>query len=274
MSANEPLQPRSERRRAARARQRVVIGGGIGVVVIIGVVLALVLGSGSGVQAKATVHRQRVTVSSSTTTTTTATPPSVLATTKVPQLRVYQAADDHSALVTTLSNKTSYGSPRTLLVVGQQPGWVHALLPIRPNGAEGWVHDTDVTIASTTYAISISISNHSLVLANAGVPVITTKVAVGKAATPTPPGTFFVTDLFDLTANPHGAYGAYALALSGFSEVLQHFMGGPGQLGVHGIVSETDPGQNITNGCVRLDNNLVTQIGRMIPLGTPVTITA
>lgn len=242
--------------------------------VIVAVVLVLVLGGGSNVQAKATVHRRHVVTSSSTTTTAAAAAPSTIATTTVAQLSVYKSADASSALVTTLANKTSYGSPRTLLVVGQQPGWVQVLLPIRPNGAQGWVHDTDVTLATTTYAINISISNHTLVLDNAGVPVITTKVAVGKAATPTPTGTFFVTDLFDLTAHPHGDYGAFALALSGFSEVLQHFMGGPGQLGVHGIVSITDPGQNITNGCVRLDNNLVTQIGRMIPLGTPVVITA
>lgn len=273
MSANEPLQPRSERRRAAQRRQRLMIGGGVGVAIIVGVVLALVVGGSSDVQAKATVRHHTV-VTSSTTTTTSAAPPTTIATSKVPQLQVYAAADNSSAVVTTLSSKTEYGSPRTLLVVDQQPGWVHALLPIRPNGTEGWVHDTDVTVATSPYAITVSLSQHLLSFLVSGVTLASTPVAVGKPATPTPTGTFYVTDLFDLTSHPHGDYGAYALGLSGFSDVLQSFMGGPGQLGVHGITSESDPGHNITNGCVRLDNNLVTKIGQAIPLGTPVTIIA
>ena len=136
------------------------------------------------------------------------------------------------------------------------------------------MHDSDVTISTTPYVIEVSLTNHSLTYVVNGAPLASTPVAIGKTATPTPPGTFYVTDLFDLTANPHGAYGAFALGLSGFSDVLQNFMGGPGQLGVHGITSESDPGHDITNGCVRLDNNLVTKIGRAIPLGTPVTVTA
>lgn len=251
-----------------------MIGVGVGVAIIMGVVLALVLGSGSDVQAKATVRRHTVVTSSTTTTTTTAAPPTAIATSQVAQLTVYAAADDHSAVVTTLSSKTEYGSPRTLLVVEQQPGWVHALLPIRPNGTEGWVHDTDVSITTSPYSISVSLGQHLLSFLVNGATLASTPVAIGKPATPTPTGTFFVTDLFDLTSHPHGDYGAYALGLSGFSDVLQNFMGGPGQLGVHGITSESDPGHDITNGCVRLDNNLVTKIGQAIPLGTPVTITA
>ncbi len=60
---------------------------------------------------------------------------SVTATSKVPEITAYQDPVETSQAVTKLSDKTEYGLPRTFLVTDQShPGWLHVLLPVRPNG--------------------------------------------------------------------------------------------------------------------------------------------
>jgi lipoprotein-anchoring transpeptidase ErfK/SrfK len=217
-----------------------------------------------------------------TTTTTTTAPappppqPSVTATQKVPEITAYQDAVETAAPVTKLSDRTEYGLPRTFLVTDQtsRPGWLNVLLPIRPNGASGWIRASDVTLGSSEYEIRVEIGARKLMLLKLGQPVLESAVVVGSDKTPTPPGKFYVTDPVDLHSNPNAGYGVFALGISGFSEVLTSFNGGPGQLAVHGTNNPGQVGQNISNGCVRVPNDIIEQIAAQTPLGTPVTIVA
>jgi lipoprotein-anchoring transpeptidase ErfK/SrfK len=202
------------------------------------------------------------------------TPPATIATTKVPQLQAFTDPNASSKLVASLSAKTDYNLPRTVLVVQSQPGWLQALLPMRPNGTMGWIRASDVTLSTTTYEIDVSVSKHTLILKNAGQVVLYTTVAVGKQQTPTPIGKFFVTDPIDLQSHPNGTYGAYALGLSGYSDVLKSFDGGPGQIAIHGWLNQSDFGKDASNGCVRIPNPVVVQVAKAVPIGTPVVITA
>ena len=59
----------------------------------------------------------------------------------------------------------------------------------------------------------------TLTLFDDGEVVLTTPVAVGAADSPTPTGFFSVTDKLQ-DPNPNGAYGPFALGLSGRSEVI------------------------------------------------------
>jgi lipoprotein-anchoring transpeptidase ErfK/SrfK len=215
-----------------------------------------------------------------TTTTTTPAPPvpvaAVTATQKVPELTAYQDAVDTSPAVTKLTDTTEYNLPRTYLVTDQssRPGWLNVLLPIRPNGASGWIKASDVSLASSEYEIRIEVGAHKLTLLKLGQPVLESGVVVGADKTPTPPGRFYVTDPLDLHSQPNAGYGVFALGISGYSEVLTSFKGGPGQLAVHGTNNPDQMGQNISNGCVRVPNDVIEQIAAQAPLGTPVTIVA
>jgi lipoprotein-anchoring transpeptidase ErfK/SrfK len=215
-----------------------------------------------------------------TTTTTAPAPappqPSVTATQKVPEITAYQDAVETAAPVTKLSDRTEYGLPRTFLVTDQtsRPGWLNVLLPIRPNGASGWIKASEVTLGATDYEIKIEIAAHKLTLLKLGQPVLESAVVLGTDKTPTPPGRFYVTDPLDLHSQPNAGYGVFALGISGYSEVLTSFKGGPGQLAVHGTNNPDQVGQNISNGCVRLPNDIIEQIAAQAPLGTPVTIVA
>src|SRR5215471_20403597 len=212
-------------------------------------------------------------------TTTTVPPkpqPFVTATQKVPELTAYQDAVETSPAVTKLSDKTEYNIPRTYLVTDQtsRPGWLNVLLPIRPNGTTGWIKASDVTLGTSDYEIRIEVGAHRLTLLKLGQPVLQSAVVVGAEKTPTPPGRFYVTDPLDLHSQPNAGYGVFALGISGYSEVLTSFKGGPGQLAVHGTNNPDQVGQNISNGCVRVPNDIIETIAFQAPLGTPVTILA
>ena len=195
----------------------------------------------------------------------------VVATTKGTPITVFDAPAG-TKVVTTLSARTDYGLPRTLLVTDRQPGWLHVLLPMRPNDTPGWVRDTDVTLGSTPYSIRVDLAAHELTVLNGDQVVLQSQTVIGTPATPTPKGTFYVTDPVDLRTHPNGAYGAFALGLSGYSEVLMSFNGGPGQIAIHGTTATNLLGQDKSNGCVRVPNDVIVRIAQTVPLGTPVSI--
>ena len=202
--------------------------------------------------------------------------PAVTATQKVPQITAYADAVDTSPAVTKLSDKTEYNVPRTYLVTDQtsRPGWLNVLLPIRPHGASGWIKASDVTLGNSEYEIKIELGAHKLTLLKLGQPVLESGTVIGTEKTPTPPGKFYITDPVDLQKNPNTGYGVFALGISGYSDVLTSFKGGPGQLAVHGTSNPDQVGQNISNGCVRVPNDVIMQLATQAPLGTPVTIVA
>ena len=55
---------------------------------------------------------------------------------------------------------------------------------------------------------------------------------------------------------------------------IKSFNGGPGQIAVHGNGQLNTVGQNVSNGCIRVFNDVILQIAKAVPLGTPVTIEA
>jgi lipoprotein-anchoring transpeptidase ErfK/SrfK len=104
-----------------------------------------------------------------------------------------------------------------------------------------------------------------------GGPVRVFKAVVGKAATPTPPGKFFVEEAVQLRAGDVGA--PFALALSARSNVLQEYEGGPGQIALHGLTNVGGVlGTAASHGCLRLDNDAMRWLVIRIGPGVPVTI--
>jgi lipoprotein-anchoring transpeptidase ErfK/SrfK len=97
------------------------------------------------------------------------------------------------------------------------------------------------------------------------------RVAVGTGGTPTPTGRFYITMVVKWS-DPSGPYGPYALGLSAWSEVLDSFAGGDGQIAIHGTSDPSSIGQPASNGCVRLSNPSISRLARILPAGTPVTI--
>lgn len=265
---------RTSRRAATRKRRRISIIVLAALAVVALVVGGIIVTSGGGSDEPAAVKAAPTTTTSTIppTTTTTIPPPAEVATTKVASLQVFDAPNG-SRVITSLSDKTDYLQPRTLLVTEQQGDWLKALLPMRPNQSEGWVRLSDVTLSQNPYRITISLADHMVRMYKDGQEILSSPAVIGADRTPTPLGNYYITDPVDLRTRPGGAYGAYALGISGYSEVLFEFNGGPGQIAIHGTNNPELVGQNVSNGCIRVPNDIILEIARQAPLGTPVVIT-
>jgi hypothetical protein len=196
----------------------------------------------------------------------------------VPGLEAFAAPDPApgTAPAFVAANPTHEGFPLVVSVVESSPEgeWLHVRFPQRPNGVSGWVRRSDLELWGLDNRIEVSVSQRSLrVLAgDTGAVLFETSVSVGSDVTPTPLGDFFIDIVNPLGGHP--TYGWGQLSVSGFSDVLQTFEGGIGQIAIHGWNQPADMGRNVSNGCVRMNNDDIAVVASLAPLGTPVTIVA
>jgi lipoprotein-anchoring transpeptidase ErfK/SrfK len=186
-------------------------------------------------------------------------------------VQVYAAPNGAPKL--RLGGRTDLGAEQTMLATGSRGDWWEVALPVRPNGNTGWIRRADVQARTISTRIEIDLDRHTLALLRDGKVQRRFPVAVGTKATPTPPGRFYVTDNLS-TGNPSGAYGPYALGLSGHSDVLLQFGGGDGVLGIHGTNEPGSIGTDASHGCIRMRNADITALRAAVPLGAPVVVRA
>lgn len=195
----------------------------------------------------------------------------------VPELVAYSEPDAESAPLVTMIDPTPIGGPVVLRVLTAfglpTPEWLEVSLPVRPNGTVGWIRSDDVKLTMNPYRIDIDTSDFTLELFEGEALVFSTAIAVGTGDTPTPYGEFFLTELLQ-PSTPDGRYGPYAFGLSGFSDVLTAFRGGDGVIGIHGTDEPEALGTEVSHGCVRVSNDVITEMASIVPLGTPVKIEA
>lgn len=174
----------------------------------------------------------------------------------------------------TLPSTTILGTPTVLSVVGEpHDGWVEVMLPVRPNGTTGWVRADRVWLYVVDGQIVVDLSDKRLWYYVDGVEVLSTEIGVGSRHNQTPIGEFFVTDNVTL-ANPNSPWGPHALGLSARSETIVSYNGGDGIIGIHGTNNPGSIGGNISLGCIRLPNDMITILHEMVPLGTRVQVRA
>lgn len=175
--------------------------------------------------------------------------------------------------VGNLAATNPFGTKQVLAVIGKpdRSGWLHVELPVRPNGSTGWIPAAGVALQTTAYRVSVDLAAHTLSVTRGGATVLTTPVAVGAPGTPTPAGDTYLWELIR-PDDPTGAYGPYIFGLAEFSDVYATFNGGNAQIGIHGQDEPWSVGQAVSHGCVRLGNDVITQLAAMLPLGTPVSI--
>src|SRR4029077_7562734 len=96
--------------------------------------------------------------------------------------------------------------------------------------------------------------------------------AIGRSGTPTPTGSFYVFEPL-YTRDARGPFGPGALGLSSFSPVLTGWTRG-GPVAIHGTDDARSVGGAVSNGCVRVRNEQMQKLLRLVPAGTPVDIVA
>ena len=190
------------------------------------------------------------------------------ATSKLSSLPVFDAPGGRQ--VRALPNPTRDYQPLHMRVVGTSGDWYRVQMAERPNGVTGWIRAADVTTSVAKYRILIERCARRLTLYRAGQVVMREPVAVGKPKTPTPLGDFYVDFLEPW--RPSSKYGPWLISVSGFSEVYQTFGGGVGQIGIHGTQARTSVGRPTSNGCIRMHNDAINRLAKLVTNGTPVLI--
>src|SRR3954451_10515293 len=150
------------------------------------------------------------------------------------------------------------------------PRWFRAQLPIKPNGATGYVRARAVETGRVHSRVVIDISARRLTLFRHGRRVFSTRVAVGSPATPTPTGRYYVNQRL-IPSTPYGPYGPAAIGISAYSTVLTGWTQG-GPVAIHGTNEPWSIGHAVSNGCIRLRNPVLRRLFKVTPAGTPVVI--
>jgi lipoprotein-anchoring transpeptidase ErfK/SrfK len=108
------------------------------------------------------------------------------------------------------------------------------------------------------YSIQVSLANRRLSLFRDGQFVNSYPIGIGKILTATPTGTYRI---INKHPNPGGPFGVMWMGLS-----RPHY-------GIHGTNNPASIGKLVSHGCIRMYNRDVLELARIVPIGTPVTIT-
>jgi lipoprotein-anchoring transpeptidase ErfK/SrfK len=151
-----------------------------------------------------------------------------------------------------------------------RPRWYRVQLPLKPNGATGFVRASAVEVSRVRTRILIDVSARRLSFFRGGKRILKTAVAVGSPATPTPTGHYYVNQLL-VPADTSGPFGPGAIGISAFSDVLTGWVQG-GPIAIHGTNEPWSIGKAASNGCVRVANPVLLRMFRSTRAGTPVVI--
>jgi hypothetical protein len=168
------------------------------------------------------------------------------------------------------------GAQNVFSVLGVVPGrgcspvWFKAELPMRPNGAVGWIRAGEIDLLRVDTRITIDLRKRSVTLYRSGRRVLSAAAAVGAPATPTPTGRYYVNQRL-IPADASGPFGPGAIGISAFSPVLTGWVQG-GPIAIHGTNAPWSIGRAVSNGCIRVRNDVLRRLFDATPAGTPVVI--
>jgi hypothetical protein len=188
---------------------------------------------------------------------------------------VYSRPSDKAHRVARLRLLTEDKLPEVYLVLASWKNdagntWLKIRVPMRPNGRTGWVRESALGALHTVHT-QLVVDRHTLraTLYLRGHKRFSARIGVGKAATPTPGGHFWIREKFHVAGAT--IYGPRAIGTSAYAPTLSDWPGG-GVVGLHGT---NEPGLipgRPSHGCIRLRNRDILTLYRLAPAGTPVDI--
>jgi len=165
-----------------------------------------------------------------------------------------------------LRARTPYGTRTRLWVRARRGQWLKVAALDAP-GSVGWIHSRGTLPApKVKRRVVIDRSEQRLAVYN-GRRSWSTRVVVGASTTPTPLGTFQVTDRLR-GERFGGTYGAWIFALSAYGTPAR-----TSRLAIHGVPPAARSSTG-SAGCVRVPHVALRRLAREIVPGTPVEIRA
>jgi len=183
---------------------------------------------------------------------------------------VFDTPDDADRPNRTVASPTTSGAAAVFLVIQQRGDMYEVLLPVRPSGSRGWVRAAQISLTQHRWRMVVELAAHRLTVFQGGDVVRVETIGVGTAATRTPGGLWFTTEL--LRPPTEGTYGTFAYGLSGYTGEPGGPEGIQGQLGLHGTNDPTTLGRDVSLGCIRMSNEAISALATQLPLGVPVDV--
>jgi lipoprotein-anchoring transpeptidase ErfK/SrfK len=188
------------------------------------------------------------------------------------------APSDGARAITTLTTRSPVGTDDLVLVLARTTDaagkvWLQVRLPVRPNNTTGWVPAGALgELQPLKTWLKINTHTFRATLVKAGKVVWSARIGVGQPQWPTPKGRFFIRAELKGYGSAGSFYGPLAFITSATSDALTDWPGG-GIVGVHGTsLPGLIPGR-ISHGCVRVRNGDIVRLAKLMPVGTPLTIT-
>jgi hypothetical protein len=185
------------------------------------------------------------------------------------------APSDQAPVVAPVARTTPDDTTNIVLVLGRTRDregrlWVRVRLAVLPNNRTGWVPRGALGVYGVVHThLLIDLERLAATLLRGGRPVFHAPIGVGTPQWPTPKGNFYIRDKLTKYSSPF--YGPLAFGTSARSNVLTDWPGG-GFVGIHGTdAPDLLPGR-VSHGCIRLRNEDILELGRLMPVGTPVTV--
>jgi lipoprotein-anchoring transpeptidase ErfK/SrfK len=168
--------------------------------------------------------------------------------------------------VARLEVRTPYRSRTRLWVRARRDGWLKVAAIDAPGGT-GWIAERHV-VARPRLSRRIEIDRSARRLSVIGTRGRwSTPVVMGAPTTPTPLGTFQVTDRLP-GWRMHGVYGAWILVLSAYGTPAH-----TSRVAIHGVPPAARS-KAWSAGCIRVPMPALARLAREAPPGTPVRIRA
>ncbi len=148
--------------------------------------------------------------------------------------------------------------------------WSNVRLPSLPNNTSAWVPRTALgptNIVDTRLVVDRATLKATLY--RHGRAIFSAAVGIGTAKWPTPAGEFYVRDR--LTGFDAPFYGPVAFGTSARSPVLTDWPAG-GYIGIHGTNRPSLLPGRVSHGCIRMRNDDILTLAKLLPIGTPLTI--
>jgi L,D-transpeptidase catalytic domain len=187
-----------------------------------------------------------------------------------------RAAPDAEALVVALLEKhTPEGTENIVLVLERTEDadgrlWVRVRLPVLPANTTGWVRRSALRGYGTVQThLVVDRRRLTATLYHNGKALFRAPVGVGSEQWPTPAGHFYIRNKLTRYQSPF--YGPLAFGTSARSGVLTDWPAG-GFIGIHGTNEPKLLPGRVSHGCIRMHNADILRLGRLMPVGTPLTI--
>lgn len=180
-----------------------------------------------------------------------------------------------ASVTAMLETATPEGTANIVVILGRARDaeghlWLRVRLPVLPNNTTGWVPRGALGgYVEVRTRLVVDLTRLTATLSRDGRSIFRAAIGVGRPEWPTPRGEFYIRNKLTEFRSPF--YGPIAFGTSARSDVLTDWPAG-GFIGIHGTDRpDLLPGR-VSHGCIRMRNDDILRLARLMPVGTPLTI--